>query len=233
MTTKNDSDEIINTIKSGETKMHSRAYFFAQAALVVLGAVLLFLLILFVATFIIFALQENGGFFAANFGPAGWGTFFVSLPWTMLLLSLALVLILWILLRRYSVVYHQPFLYTLLLLIVVISLIAVFLFPSSIHGGIFRYASRNQVPVVAGVYEFETTPISGMGIYRGQVVTRATSSFVLEDGMRQTSTVLVMPAAASSELGQADPGDYVIVFGHGVATATIQASGVETIVDYQ
>jgi hypothetical protein len=228
-----DEEKIIETIRSGKTKMRSRAYFFMQAALAALGAAFLFLLILFIVTFIIFVLQENGGFFAANFGPAGWSVFLSSLPWSIFLLSLALLLVLWLLLRRYSVVYHRPFLYTLLFLIVVISITAVFLFPSSIHGGIFRYASRNQMPVVAGVYEFETTPISGIGIYRGQVVTRATSSFVLEDRMGQTSTVFVTPAEASSALGQADPGDYVIVFGHGVATATIQASGVETIVDYQ
>jgi hypothetical protein len=230
---KNDSDEIINTIKNGEAKMHSRTYFVAQAALVVFCAVLLFLLILFVATFIVFALQENGGFFAANFGPAGWGVFFSSLPWTMLLLSLALVLILWILLRRYSVVYHQPFLYVLLVLIVVVSLLCLFISAGSIHGGIYRYVSRNPIPVVSGVYEFETAPTGG--VYRGQVVTLSTNSFVLENALGQTSTVLVMPAAASSEseLGEIAPGDYVIVFGHGVATATIQASGVETIVDYQ
>ena len=221
---KNDSDEIINTIKSGETKMHSRAYFFAQAALAMISAVLLFLLIFFVATFIIFALQENGGFFATNFGPAGWGAFFASLPWTLLLLSLALVLILWILLRRYSVVYHQPFLYILLLLIVAVSLLCLFVSAGSIHGGIYRYVSRNSIPVVSGVYEFETAPAGG--VYRGQVVTLSTSSFVLENILGQTSTVLVTPVGI-------DPGDYVIVFGHGVATATIQASGVETIVDYQ
>jgi hypothetical protein len=228
-----DEEKIIETIKSGKAKMHSRAYFVAQAVFVVLGAVLLFLLILFVATFIIFALQENGGFFAANFGPAGWGVFFASLPWTMLLLSLALVLVLWILLRRYSAVYHQPFLYILFVLIVVVSLLCLFISASSIHGGIYRYVSRNPIPLVSGVYEFETAPAGG--VYRGQVVTLSTSSFVLENALGQTSTVLVVPAAASSEseLGEIGPGDYVIVFGRGVATATIQASGVETIVDYQ
>ena len=233
MNTKNECDKIIGTIKSGEAKMHSRVYFVVQAVLAVIGAIVLFFSILFVATFIIFALQQNGGFFATNFGPGGWNVFLASLPWTIFLLSLALLLILWILLRRYPAVYHQPFLYTLLLLIIVISIVAVFFFPSSIHGGIFRYASRNQVPVISNVYEFETAPPSDAGIYRGLVVARATSSFVLENAAGQTSTVLVMPIDASSELRAADPGDYVIIFGHGVATATIQASGVETIVDYQ
>lgn len=224
MNTKNESDEIINAIKSGEAKMHSRAYFVMQAALVFFGAIVLFLIILFIATFIVFALQENGGFFATKFGPVGWGVFFESLPWTMLLLSLALILILWILLRRYSVVYHQPFLYILFLLIVIISLLCLFISAGAIHGGIYHYVSRNSVPVVSGVYEFDTMPVGD--VYRGKVVTVSTSSFILANDYGQTSTVLATPV-------EINPGDYVIVFGHGVATATIQASGVESIVDYQ
>ncbi len=226
------SEEIINTIQSGEAKMHSQAYFVVQAVLAIIAALVLFFLIVFIATFIIFALQQNGGFFATNFGLGGWAIFLESLPWVIFLLSIALLLILWLLLRRYSVVYHQPVLYTLLILIVAIGLIAVFLFPDSIHGGILRYASRNQMPIVAGVYEFETAPMSG--IYRGQVVVLATSSFILGNSLGQTSTVLIVPpSSASSELGDIEPGNYVIIFGHGVATATIEASGVEKIVDYE
>jgi hypothetical protein len=129
------------------------------------------------------------------------------------------------------VVYHQPLLYILFVLIVVVSLLCVFISAGSIHGGIYRYVSRNPIPMVSGVYEFETAPAGG--VYRGQVVTLSTSSFILANDLGQTSTVFVMSAVASSELGEINPGDYVIVFGYGVATATIQASGVEKIVDYR
>jgi hypothetical protein len=223
-------DKVIDTIKSREVKMHSRGYFLARAILTIIAAALVFLFIFFVTTFIIFALQLNGGFYATGFGPSGWLIFLSALPWSLLLLSIALVLLLWILLRRYAVIYHQPFLYVLLMLVVVLSLAYFFLSASSLHGGIFRYVSRYPVPVVTGVYEFETTPMSG--IYRGQVVALATSSFILANGLGQTSTVLLSPAA-SSELEGLEPGNYVIIFGHGVATATIDAAGVETIVDYQ
>ncbi|HEY5221183.1 MAG TPA: hypothetical protein VIJ29_03535 [Candidatus Paceibacterota bacterium] len=223
-------DNIVNTIKSREIKMRSSAYFRWRSVFIVLAAILVFLVIIFVATFIIFALQQNGGFFATNFGPAGWEIFLFSLPWSFLLLSIVLILILWLLLRRYPIIYHQPFLYTLLTLIIVIALACFFLSASSIHGGIFRYVSKNQIPVVTGVYEFETAPMSG--VYRGQVVVLATSSFILENGLGQTSTVIVVPGAWP-ELGEVTAGDYVIMFGHGIATATIEAYGLEPIVDYQ
>ncbi len=223
------SDEVINTIKNSGAKMRSRRYFIAQAALVIVGAILLFLLILFVATFVIFALQENGGFFAINFGPVGWGIFLESLPWSLLLLSLALILVLWILLRRYEVVYHQPFLYTLLILIVVISLSFFFLSANAIHGGILHYVSRNQIPVVSGVYEFETAPISD--VYRGQVIMLATSSFIFMNALGQTSTVFMVHGTAP-ELKTISPGSYILIFGHDVTTTTIHAYGVEKIMDY-
>jgi len=197
-----DTDEVINIIKSTGAKMHSRRYFVAKTILAIVGAICLFFILLFVVSFIIFILQENGGLFATTFGPGGWLTFFYALPWSFLLLSIALILVLWLLLRRYAIIYHQPFIYILLFLIVIVSLTLFFLSASAIHGGIMRYTSRNQIPLVSGVYEFETTPMNGM--YRGQVMFLATSSFVIEN-----------------------------VFGHDVATATINAAGVETIVDYQ
>lgn len=223
-------DKLIDTIKSGEVKMHSRGYFVARVIVTVIASVLLFLLIFFVATFIIFALQLNGGFYATGFGPSGWLIFLSALPWSLLLLSIALVLLLWILLRRYAIVYHQPFLYILLILIVVLSLAYFCFSTSSLHGGIFRYVSRYPVPVMTGVYEFETAPMSG--IYRGQVIALATSSFILANAAGETSTVFMLPGTVR-ELANLEPGDYVIIFGRGVATATIDASGVETIVDYQ
>jgi hypothetical protein len=230
MNDKNNSEDVINSIKSSQAKMRPRSYFAVRTTLILIGAILLFFLVLFMAIFMIFALQENGGFFAAHFGITGWGIFFGSLPWTPFLLSLVLLLILWLLLRRYPTVYHQPFLYILLILIVVISLASFALSVSTIPGGIFRYVARNRIPIISGVYAFETAPMSG--IYRGEVIVLASSSFVLGNDLGQTSTVLFV-STASGELRELAPGDYVLIFGHGVATATIQASGVEQIVDYR
>lgn len=224
------SEEVINAIKNGEAKMRSRRYFIVKAILIIVGAILLFFFILLLGTFILFALHENGGIFATNFGTAGWDAFLVSLPWSLLLLSIALILILWILLRRYAVIYRQPFLYILLILIVVLSLASFFLSTNAIPDDMFLYASRNRIPVVSGVYQLETTPISGA--YRGEVIMLATSSFILGNDSGQTSTVFMI-SAASSELTGITPGDYVIIFGHRVSTATVEAYGLERIVKYQ
>lgn len=229
MTMKSD-DIIIEKIKSGDAKMRPRAYFIFQAILVVLAAFLLFLLIIFIATFVIFALEENGGLFAIDFGLAGWGVFFESFPWVLLLLSLALVLALWLLLRRYALVYQQPLLYTLLILVAAISLVCFFIPPPVFHGGILQYVSQNPLPVVSGLYAYETAP--QRDIYRGEVVLMIANGFVLESALGHTSTVFMAPGQ-ESELSAVGPGEYVLIFGHLVASSTIEASGLEKIVDYE
>ncbi|HUC01854.1 MAG TPA: hypothetical protein VMA75_03035 [Candidatus Paceibacterota bacterium] len=225
-----ESDHVIETIKSGKAKMRPRSYFIAQAVLAIIAAALLFFLILFLATFAIFSLEENGGLFAIDFGLSGWAIFFESLPWTVLLLSLAFILILWILLRRYPLVYQQPFLYTLLILIAAISLVSFFLSGPSLQGGLMQYAYENQLPLLSGVYKYETTPTRG--IYRGEVVLMIANGFVLEDALGNTSTIFMAPGAGS-ELSAIGPGEYVLIFGRFVATSTIEASGLEKIVDYE
>ena len=222
--------DLIDTIKNGRIKMRPRSYFITRSVVALIGTIVVFFVILFMITFIVFALQENGGSFATHFGFAGWGIFLESLPWSMLFLSLALALILWILLRRYAIVYRQPFLYVLLALAIVTSLASAFISESAIQGEIFHYAFQNHIPVVSGVYELETAPAND--IYRGHVAVLATSSFILTDETGHTSTILLIPAAMErfSMLGR---GDYVVIFGHSVATATISASGVTKIVDYQ
>jgi hypothetical protein len=223
-------DSVIGAIKDREIKMHPRGYFTFRTTLTLIGAVMLFFVILFVTSFMMFALDQNGGLYAIHFGPSGWIIFFSSLPWSLLLLSIVLIFILWILLRRYSLVYRQPFLYALLSLVIVISLASFFLPADLIQGGIFHYISRNPIPGVTNIYQFETAP--GSGVYRGQVIIIATSSFILGNSFGQTSTVF-MVSGDSSELTEVMPGDYVIILGHNMATGTIEASGVERIVSYQ
>ena len=107
-----------------------------------------------------------------------------------------LLLILWLLLRRYPTVYHQPFLYVLLILVVVITSTTFALSASTIPGGIFGYVARNRIPVISGVYELR--PLQWSGIYRGEVIVLATSSFVLGNEFGQTSTVLLVPGSGGA-----------------------------------
>lgn len=224
--------DVIDQIKSSNTKMRPRWYFIFRAVLLTLAVILLFLLILFFVSFVIFALRADGGLLAASYGFNGWDVFFHALPWTLILLSLILILGLIFLLKRYEFVYHQPFLYPLLGLIIVVALASFFLSATSLHPGIFSYASHNDMPLVEGMYQFEMNPPPD-GIYRGEVIAVAPGSFVLQEDNGQTSTVLIASNTFPGGINDFSVGDYVMIFGHpAFTTATIEVFSIQRTGDY-
>jgi hypothetical protein len=222
-------DSVTAEIKEKNIRMRSRWYFVLQRGLAITGVGVVFLIILFAASFIIFAVRENGGTFAAGYGVGGFTAFVQAVPWSVLLVSLALILILGILLQRYAFVYHQPFLYLLLFLIIVVSLAALFIAATPFHQGIFNYATQSKLPLVEGLYEYETAPPSAGGIYRGQVTGYAQNGFVMQNIYDTTSTVLA-PAGIQFSPSTVAIGDSVIVFGHRSSSGTIVAVGFEKII---
>jgi hypothetical protein len=217
-------NDVIDQIKSNKTKMRPRSYFIFRAVLLIVIAVIVFLLLLFFVSFIIFVLRQDGGLLAVNYGVSGWDVFFHALPWSLLLLSLALILTLALLLKRYAFIYHQPFLYSLLALIIVVSLGSVFVAATSLHPGIMSYATRNGLPLIQGVYQFEMAPPGN--IYRGEVIQMIPSGFILEEADGETSTIII---ASNTPFAAADfpVGDYVVIFGHPASTATIEVFGMQ------
>ncbi len=110
-TNREEDHRVIDVIRAKNMRMRPRSYFVLRAALIIVCATLLFLLLLYVVSFIIFALHQNGVWFAADFGPSGWSLFLATAPWGMLLLSFVLLILLANLLKRYTFIYHQPLFY--------------------------------------------------------------------------------------------------------------------------
>jgi hypothetical protein len=216
-------NQIIDAIKSGNTKMRPHWYFVVRAILMVIALILTLFLVVYTISFIIFALQQNGGIMATSFGLLGWGVFFRAIPWSVLLLSLALILILLVLLRQYSFINHQPSLYILLLLIVVIALSTFFIAASNFH----RRIEENDIPVIGEVYQYETSPENY--IYQGRIVQLISGGFVLQNAIGQTSTFIVAPST-TLDLSLFTIGTFVKIFGQldPRASATIDMYGIQS-----
>lgn len=213
-------NKIIEAIKSGNTKMRPRWYFVVQGILIVLAAILTFFLLILAVSFIIFALQENGGFLAAGYGVTGWETFFTALPWSIILLCFALVLILIILLKRYSFIYKRPSLYLILILIIVITLGSFIIEALNFH----RRIENNDIPLIESVYQYETAPKNY--IYRGKIIQFVESGFVIQNAIGQTSTFLDAPGV-NLDLNLFKIGEFVMIFGQRQSTTTIDMYGVQ------
>lgn len=214
-------NQIIAAIKSGNTKMRPRWYFVVRGILIIFAIILTLTLTIFTVSFIVFVLGQNGGFLATHFGLTGWEIFFEALPWSVLLLSLALLLTLLLLLKNYSFIYKQPALYILLVLVVVVSIGSFFIEAINFHTRV----EENDIPILENVYQYETTPQNY--IYRGTIIELVKNGFVLENIAGQTST-FILPPGVTLNLSLFKLGESVMIFGEPYNTGTVDMYGVQT-----
>jgi len=220
-------DKIFDAIKTGKAKMRPKSYFVLQAILVVTGTVLLFAGLLYLASFVIFVLRQNDTLSAAGFGVSGWYLLFRSLPWSVLLLSIALVLILALLLRRYAFVYQRPLVYFLFGVLIFTALGSFFLAATSFQSILERYASQNNVPLMGGFYRFEDAPPPE--IHSGDIILLGSGGFVIQEPDGETSTVFFAPGTPSQFSDNFQTGDLVVVFGDREPNGIIDAFGIQKI----
>lgn len=151
-------DEVLSRIKSGQAKMRPRWHFVLQAVLLALGAVILALTLVYLVSFIVFALRQNGVLFAPSFGWLGVLIFLRSLPWLLIAGAAIFMIILEILVRRYSFAYRKPLLYTLVGIIIAVTLSNFAFAKIGLHKRIFLRDKERQLPVAGKLYRHYAMP---------------------------------------------------------------------------
>lgn len=219
-----ESRRIIDAIKARDVRMRPRRYFVLRAALIAVAAFFLFLILLYMVSFIIYALHEDGVWFAPDYGLSGWSLFLGAIPWGLLILAFVLVLLLANILRHYTFVAHQPLFYLLFAFIVVLTLGGFFLAATAFHPDLFQYAASN-VPFLGNFYEYETAyPAS---VHRGVITSFTDGGFTITDDLGVTSTIVAAPGVVFIQDFHA--GDVVLVFGTRTASGTISAFGIQRV----
>ena len=113
--------------------MKPKAFFVLRAVLVVLGAIIIFLLSFFIVSLIIFKLQSSGSLFLPGFGLAGIKILLLSFPWLLLALVLLFVVILELFASYFKLVYERPFIYSMILIVLLVLLGGILFAGTSIH----------------------------------------------------------------------------------------------------
>ncbi|MFA6426868.1 MAG: hypothetical protein WCW16_00270 [Candidatus Magasanikbacteria bacterium] len=115
--TQNIEDKIMSEIKSGNVKLRSKYIFWVEKwgmgsalALTILGAVLLFCLLLFY-------LRETDNLWYLSFGSRGVFAFLESFPYTLVVVFIALIFIAGFILKKTGALYAKPFSYVSLVLV--------------------------------------------------------------------------------------------------------------------
>ncbi len=220
--------KMLEAIRSGKAKMQPRWHFVLQAVLFAVGGIIMLLMLLYLASFIMFMLQETGLWFAPDFGAAGWYSILRSLPWALVFLLAVFMIVLAVLVKRYSFVYKRPAVY-LFTGIVAVAVVGGFLITrTSFHKSLFYSARHDDLPILGEFYR-------GFGmerfddIHRGMIIEITTNGFVIQDDGGQTSTVIAGPRVYFSSGGVSGVGDDVVIFGERSSSGTITAGGIRFI----
>lgn len=204
------TDQVIEAITEGQVKPRPKWQVLAKSSLFILVFFLLAIILFYLESFIIFSLRHTGIILLPTFGPRGWLLFMLYLPWLLILLSLILVLILEVLLRRYSLAYHRPLLYSLLAILVGAGFIGYLLAPY--HQPLYRVAQNNRLPLAGDFYrDLDRSDFSG--IRRGIMVNVSGTNFVIKNWDGATSSVIIGDLGDLPGGGCCHQGDELFFFG--------------------
>ncbi|MEK7077149.1 MAG: hypothetical protein AAB967_02865 [Patescibacteria group bacterium] len=205
-------EEVLRKIKSGAVRMRPKWHFALRAALFAAGAVIVFLALLYLVSFTLFALRRSGVLFVPAFGAPGWYAFLASVPWVLVLAAVIFIFILEALVRHYSFAHRRPLLYSLLAIVLLVLLGGFFAERAQMHGRFMRYAEERRMPFARGFYrEFGMPHLRE--IHRGAITSLASSGLVMMDQEGETFTIAITPRTRLPFGMDFAEGDSVVVFG--------------------
>lgn len=216
---------ILNKIKTGEVDMKPRWHFLLQSLLLVLGVFTAALLVVYLASFVLFALRQSGVGFVPLYGFRGISIFIMSTPWILIASAGALVVVLQVLVHKYSFSYRQPLLYSLLGVIALVLLGSFVIGKSQVHERLQEIETERGVPLLGQLYKGieERRPEN---IMVGTIAEVTSNGFVLTSDQEETLTVLVSPDTRQRNDSGYEVGLEVLVFGERVGAAEVRALGV-------
>ncbi|MEA3452936.1 MAG: hypothetical protein U9Q96_01190 [Patescibacteria group bacterium] len=223
------SDKVLEKIKQGQVKMRPKIYFILKTLLVVLGIIISTLFALYLISFIVFALRASGAWYLSGFGFEGMKASIVLIPWVLILVALILIIVLEILVKRFSFSYRQPIFYTLLGIIIFVFLGSFAIGKTGFHTNLFQRARDGRLPVAESFYR-------GFGMGKFKNVHRGTVSELKENGFtiktRRGDILIVIITEETRFLfeGDVEIDDMVIIMGE-VNDNTVVAIGVRRVND--
>lgn len=224
-------NKILKEIKSGKVKMRPRFHFILRAGLWVFGTVMVFVLALYLTSFVFFVLARSGLFLLPGFGFRGVMAFLLDFPWLLILVAIVFIIFLEILVRHYSFAYKRPLFYSVLGVVGLVLFLGFVVRTTSFHSGLFRQAGEGRLPFVGGLYRsFEGGKFRN--IHPGLVLELGEKGFILEMREGEEREIVFDVNTIFLTSSSLDVGDAVVVFG-GSENGVVRAFGVREIEDLE
>jgi hypothetical protein len=225
-------EKILKTINDGRLIMRPKRYFIVRSALFALGTIMVFLVGIFIASFIIFTLHQNGTWFVPAFGTRGIRSFLFSLPWILIIVTVLFMILLEILVKKYSFAYRQPLLLSAFSVLAIVLIGSAVIAETPIHPSFFKSAREGHLPFAGQFYR-------GFGMMRSHDIHPGTITQIIVDGFKMNDrdnddiiTVFITPETEFPFGTNFTVNDKVVVLGElasSAASNTIRAIGIRTI----
>lgn len=228
MTQESLKDAVMKGIQEGTVRMRPRWHFMLLSALVLVGALVVCLTMIYVVSLVVYLLQANGEWFAPSFGLRGWFSLLNALPWLLMLLLVIFVGILEILVRRYTFVYKKPLLTSVLGIITVVVAGGFLVALTPLHSRMAHF-DRNRMlpPPFDGLYR-EPPALRSPDLFRGEIIS-IENGRILMITKEGRMTVLVDPRTRLPHGNGFTIGDLIVIIGDSVASGTIHAFGIRPV----
>lgn len=223
-------NKVLLAIETGKVKMKPRWEFVLQTILIILGAIILVLALLYLFSFIIFIMRQSGLWFIPAFGLKGVMPFLESLPWFLILLVVGAIIILEFLVKHFSFIYRKPVLYSLVGIVGMVIFGSLALANSQFHRGMFEKAELDNLPLAGELYK-EYGKKKYENIAEGMIKEVAESEYVIENRRGDTIKVLFDKKLKVDPINDLQIGDVVVVIGQ-KTNGAIQAEGIREVKDF-
>lgn len=220
-------DEILAKIHEGKVQMKPRWQFILRGSLMAVGLVLAALALLFTGSFIIFLLQQNGTWFVPAFGGPGIKELFLALPLVFIAVALIFLVLLQLLVHRYSFSYAQPVLYSVVAIGLFVTIGSFLVARVHMHEVLLKQANQQGLPIAGQLYKQFANQKEDR-VVTGIIVQQFENGFYIKDRQDRQITVIVTPNTQFPTGRDIDRGDVVIVLGQRQGLNML-AEGIRTI----
>jgi len=146
--------DIVNYIKTNKVTMKPRWHFILFALLRVIAVVVVFVSILYLASFITLVMREHELFRALGLRPQSVHGFMLSVPWFLVVLSLILLVLLEVLTRKFQFVYRRPIVYSIFALLVLVLVVGAIVREVDKEFRFARFGEKPNAPILGPVHRY-------------------------------------------------------------------------------
>ena len=221
--------EILDKIRNKEIRMVPRSYFILRSLLYFITTLFFFVLATFLLTFVFYVFKINGILALPYFGLKGMRDFLLSLPLTLLIITLLFFAVSALFLKRHPVTYRRPLIYAVGSLLVIFSVGTVLIVKSAdVRRSIYLTIEESEMPLLSDFYDQYKT-VGARNVTLGRVVTVSSSGVEIHSRDKgERYFVAFGPQTSLYSNRDLVEGDYIVV--HGIKNGhTIGAFVIERV----